>query len=259
MTSNGRKAVVELLLAKGVNPDSPDNSGRTPLSLAAEKGHKEVADIMLATDGVEPNSKDKDGWTPLSWAASCGRNAAVKVLLAKGVDPDSKDNNDRTPLSLAAENGHNGLVKLLSERSNPNTWGKRGWTPLWCAAQNRHEKVVKLLIGRDSVTLHMLVRERNETLVQLLLHAGYDVDACDSNGLTPLRLAIRRKNPVLIEILLKYSANMEGIMAHEWLDAYASQPIYILQLAEGNNGVKCVRLPQGEILQTSAENERRLL
>jgi hypothetical protein len=77
--------------------------------------------------------------------------------------------------------------------------------------------------------------------------------------LTPLRLAIRRKSLVLIELLLKYSANTKGIMANEWLDAYANQTIHILQLAEGNNGEKRVHLPLDELPQMPAETERRLL
>ena len=71
------KAVVELLLARhGVEVDSKDNGGRTPLSWAAKKGHKAV-----------------NGRTPLSWAVGGGHEAVVALLLARHeVEADSKDN-----------------------------------------------------------------------------------------------------------------------------------------------------------------------
>ena len=107
--------MVKLLLAKdGVDPDSKDSVGRTPLWWAAENGHEAVVKLLLAKDGVDPDSKDSFGRTPLSWAAANGHEAVVKLLLAKdGVDPDSKDSFGQTPLSWAAENGHEAVVKLL--------------------------------------------------------------------------------------------------------------------------------------------------
>ena len=79
--------MVKLLLAKdGVDVNSKDSDGRTPLSCAAEKGHEAVVKLLLA----------KDGRTPLSWAV-------VKLLLAKDrVDMNSQDDYGRTPLSWAA-------------------------------------------------------------------------------------------------------------------------------------------------------------
>ena len=49
---------MELLLTKdGVDPDSKGNEDRTPLSLAAEKGHDPVVKLPLAKDGVGPDSR----------------------------------------------------------------------------------------------------------------------------------------------------------------------------------------------------------
>jgi ankyrin repeat protein len=42
----GRKAAVELLLARGADPNLKDEDGRTPLSLAKEKGHKEIVEFL---------------------------------------------------------------------------------------------------------------------------------------------------------------------------------------------------------------------
>jgi ankyrin repeat protein len=42
--------------------------------------------------GIDLNSKDNDGRTPLSWALRNGYEAVMKLLLAKvGIDLNSKD------------------------------------------------------------------------------------------------------------------------------------------------------------------------
>ncbi|OCK95650.1 purine and uridine phosphorylase [Cenococcum geophilum 1.58] len=67
--------------------DVGDSYGQTPLSYAAENGHKAVVRLLLAKDGVNVNSKDKYGQTPLSYAAKNGHEAVVQLLLGMdGVD-----------------------------------------------------------------------------------------------------------------------------------------------------------------------------
>jgi Ankyrin repeats (3 copies) len=115
-----KEAIAALLTKDGVDPDSKNSYGRTPLSWAAENGHEAVVQLLLAKDGVDPDSKDTYyGQTPLSRAAENGHEAVVQLLLAKdGVDLDSKDTYyGRTPLSWAAGNGHEAVVQLLKSKT----------------------------------------------------------------------------------------------------------------------------------------------
>jgi ankyrin repeat protein len=57
---------------------------------------------LLMEKGVNPNSKDCRGCTPLSYATWNDHEAVVKLLLEKGVDPDPTDRDGRTPLFYAA-------------------------------------------------------------------------------------------------------------------------------------------------------------
>ena len=73
--------MVEIFLRRsGVNPDKRDQFGRTPLSLAARKGHAGVVKVLLGRGDVDPDMLDNDGRTPLWWATQNGRAGAVALL-----------------------------------------------------------------------------------------------------------------------------------------------------------------------------------
>jgi ankyrin repeat protein len=118
---NGYERVVELLLRKGMDPDSRDNFGQSPLLWAAANGHEAVVRLLLATGGVDLNSVDthaKYGQTPLAWAAKKGHTAMVSMLLAKnGVDVKSVDNRGRTPQALAEEGRQDAVLNVLRSYS----------------------------------------------------------------------------------------------------------------------------------------------
>ena len=151
--------------------DAKDNSGRTPLSLAAEYGHLEVVRLLVATGKVEVNSKDSEwGQTPLSWVAHRGRLEVVRLLVATGeAEVDAKSNSGQTPLSLAAMNGHLEVVRLLvaTGKAEVDTKSNSGRTPLSLAAERGRLEVLKFL-----------VRE-----------AAADVESKDRDGKTALDLA----------------------------------------------------------------------
>ena len=146
---NGYDGVINLLLHTAlVDTDSNDNNGRTPLLFAAEKGHEAVVKLLLKTGKISADSKDFNGRTPLLFAAGKGHEVVVKLLLETGGgDADSKDSNGRTPLSWAAESGHEAVVELLVARDDveADSTDQSGRTPLSYAAESGHEAVVKLL------------------------------------------------------------------------------------------------------------------
>ena len=152
----GNDGTVRLLLEReDVSPDRPDNDGQTPLSLAARNGHDEVVKLLLEQKAVNPDRPDNRGQTPLLWAARNGNDGVVKLLLEqKDISPNRPDDGGRTPLLWAAYNGHDGAVKVLLEREDVSSdiLGNCGQTPLWWAAYHGHGGVVKLLQARNVAT-----------------------------------------------------------------------------------------------------------
>ena len=78
--------------------------------------------ILLGREEVNPDKPDNKGRTPLSFAAKWGREGVVKILLGREeVNPDKPDNNGRTPLSIATERltslwpfNRNGIERVIA-------------------------------------------------------------------------------------------------------------------------------------------------
>ncbi|MFP3015860.1 MAG: ankyrin repeat domain-containing protein, partial [Wolbachia sp.] len=104
-----------------------------PLYLAAQEGHEEVAEILIANRAnVNVNVKG----TPLHIAAAQGHINVIEVLLSNGAKVNVKDNKSRTPLELAVAHGHLQVVKMLLQykKVDMNAKGNDDWTILHIAS-----------------------------------------------------------------------------------------------------------------------------
>ncbi|KAG7284881.1 hypothetical protein NEMBOFW57_009496 [Staphylotrichum longicolle] len=157
-----------------VDVDTRDESGRTPLSWAAEKGHGAVVKLLLGTGKVDLDARDESGRTPLSWAAEKGHETVVKLLLSKGKVNTPKavvrlllgtgkvdvDQIRPDAVVMAAGEGHEAIVKLLLGTGKVDVDAKDSKysrTPLSWAAKEGHEAVVKLLLGTGKVDVDPLL------------------------------------------------------------------------------------------------------
>jgi ankyrin repeat protein len=119
--------------------------GYTPLECAAEKGHKDVVEYLLANK-ADVNAKSDNGWTALHAAAYHGHKDVVEVLLSNKADIGAKDLDGYTPLHLAAGGGHKDIVELLlANKADVNAKSVNGQTPLKLAELVKHTDVVDLL------------------------------------------------------------------------------------------------------------------
>jgi ankyrin repeat protein len=212
---NGCGKTVELLLngEYEIDPDQPDNMGRTPLLWSAEKGCIEAVLSLLSFDKlsedgqsearqqlVDFDHKDHGGRTPLSWAAQNEHADLVRILTEEGLQryPDLNTGTDESPswatryLHEAAELGSTLLAKLLIDKkinvdnpliytSTPNDTR----TPLCTAAENGHVQIVELLLNNraernfrtpsEGVTpIFFAVRNNRERVVEVLVQTGCD-------------------------------------------------------------------------------------
>ena len=165
---NGDLEKVEALLKE--NPAfvfSKDTNGWTPLHTAADRGHKDIVQLLLVNMG-KVDVKSFNGWTPLQRAALNGHKDVAEFLLANKADINATNNFGDTPLLIATFSGYKNVVELLLiNKADVNAKNTNGWTPLHVAA----------LKGRKDIA-------------QLLLANNADINAESDIGATPLTLAI---------------------------------------------------------------------
>lgn len=70
-SNSGSREGAESLINEGVNVNITNEYGRTPLHLAAFKGHESIAKILIQ-NGADINPKDHLGLTPIFMAAGTG-------------------------------------------------------------------------------------------------------------------------------------------------------------------------------------------
>jgi ankyrin repeat protein len=154
------------LLAKGIELNSRDTNGTTPL-IEATNARPELAK-ELVTNGANPNFPSGTGSTPLMHAASHCQLDLARFLLDHGARLDAKDRDGQTGLMYAAWGCQNGrMVQLLLEAGAAvNDRSKDGGTALMRAASSGDLEAVKALVA-----------------------AGADLNATDDNGETAFTLA----------------------------------------------------------------------
>ncbi|KAI8493607.1 hypothetical protein Bbelb_285280 [Branchiostoma belcheri] len=208
----GHPNIVKLLLQKGAK------TGGT-LLLAAQIGNNADIVSILIQAGAKLNMVDPRGRTPLWWAANGGDVPVVKVLTKAGSDLNKADDEGTTPLLVAAENGHAEVVSILAQaRADLNKADGEGRTPLFVAAWRDHREVVSVLTqaGADlnmadhkgKTPMYMAAKSRHAEVVSILIQAGADLDKADNERRTPLWEAAQRGNTPIVKILTQAGADL---------------------------------------------------
>ena len=168
------------LVQKG-KANARDNSGSSPLHLAAERGHASVVKLLLL-NGAGPGDCNGKQQTPLHSAATCSSRAAadiIRLLVEAGADVMARDRAGRTPLHAAASSDgtEEAISALVRAGAKPDVMGSIGRsTPLHEACARLRPKNVQRLVdlGANERLLDADDRTAEDRIGQLVL--GNSVD-----------------------------------------------------------------------------------
>lgn len=180
--ANGQAQRVAILLDAGVSPEMAsgpgEHEGKTALMWAADAGRGDIADLLLQY-GAEVDRANPKGGTALMYAAVAGQVELIDLLVGAGADPGHRVRHGWTPLLLATAKGHADAVRALARHgADLDTQDVYGWTLLMRAVE---------LGDRD--------------MVSTLLSLGLDPSTGDGNGLNAHKIAARRSDAGLLELL----------------------------------------------------------
>jgi len=151
----GVPSVVSILLDRGADVHIRDHESFTPLHMIF--GNRDISSHMecirlLAEYGIDINSANMYGETPLHLACEKRYTEGTKLLISHWADVNVKDNGNSTPLHRASERGDMECVQLLlAHGADINSRGLNGYTPLQLAIGLNHTGCVEelLLHGAD--------------------------------------------------------------------------------------------------------------
>ncbi|KFW00485.1 Ankyrin repeat domain-containing protein 6, partial [Eurypyga helias] len=191
--------------------------GRTPLHLAAHKGHLHVVQVLLKA-GCDLDIQDDGDQTALHRAAVTGNIDVIAALIQEGCALDRQDKDGNTALHEACWHGFSQSAKaLVRAGANVLARNKAGNTPLHLACQNSHSQSTRVLLlggsradlknNAGDTCLHVAARYNHLPIVRVLLSAFCSVHEKNQAGDTALHVAAALNHRKVVKLLLEAGAD----------------------------------------------------
>ncbi|MGA8258836.1 MAG: ankyrin repeat domain-containing protein [Arenicellales bacterium] len=198
--------------------DRIHSNGKTALMVAAKNDDKDRVEKLIAL-GADVNHANHNGGTPIMYAALSGDPGMISLLLRHGAAVNAAAKNGWTALMIASVKGYVDVARvLLDHGADAGRADMFSWTPLMRAVYEDRPHIVQLLLARDTAgvntpgekgmtALHLAVLKRDPEVVKLLLAAGADPGIKDDSGRTAADFARQNKDLAMEKLILTARGN----------------------------------------------------
>ena len=141
----------------------------------------QAIEFFLVT-GVDINHVSSCGLSPLYIACQSNDEMVIRLLVENNVDPSIICTNHKTAVHKAVSSLNYSVVQLLLKCKNAD---------------------LNMLGGEGDTCLHRAVNKNKLDVVRLLLKQDVDVNILNHKCVSPLHIAVARRNPDIAHALLK--------------------------------------------------------
>ena len=186
---------------------SVDERGYTALNVSIYTKNLRVFEELISL-GVDLNLRKRYGDTPLIIAINLGHNDMAKRLIELGADIKARPIDDLSAFEYAIRNGNLEIVKLLLQR-NANRQYVSVWKskPIAHAIRGRNAEIMRLLLPDATLEerrelVFSAIFDNNVPVMDILLDSLDSVDFFDKDGFTPIMRAVDGPYPTLVSKIL---------------------------------------------------------
>uniref|UniRef100_J3MLK2 PGG domain-containing protein n=2 Tax=Oryza brachyantha TaxID=4533 RepID=J3MLK2_ORYBR len=237
---HGHTEVVTHLMTRDAQLASvTSDDGVSPLYLAATTGSVPMVQALLRPSGDGTRSPasfaGREGRTALHVAATKSAELAAEILTWEPSLLTRVDSAGRIPLHFAIQHGKLGVIRLFlkTEASVARVCDGEGLFPLHRAAIAGERVIIDEIVGKCT-DFHELVDNRGRNFLHCAVEHGQDnvvryicqdirfamlLNATDSDGNTPLHLAVKYAHPGLLSSLLQSATVKIDIINKDGLTA----------------------------------------
>lgn len=219
----GKRDMALMLINKGADPNSTDAEGRSILINAVRGQNAELVSLMLDS-GANPGIQEMDGRNASHEAVLTENVAIINMIRNAGGNALSRDKNGATPFSLSLSKNEEVIRAVVG--SNKQLSDSDGNTLMHIAVQNKARSEIITIMAEEGYPLDTrnaagytplalaAKTEQNTTAGVLLSNGANPFAAFNKKNDCTVSIALQKKDPLLLDNIIKYAGTKSDIMGN---------------------------------------------
>ena len=226
---NHRTAIIEILLDNIADKEENEVLLNAAVHIACQMNEERTVQRLLDFTVVKPAQPDSLGRTAVIWALRGESTGSFmhlsKYFMSKGL-PLWSGTTLSACLQVAANNNRVAEIQDLLHQTETLSSDERLAALQQAIIKDNESAVIILVLTPDDrltcpqkdieIAVHMALEYNKAKLAEFLLQALTNIEARNSDGETPLLVATRNENVILVHALIQYGADINAVASEGW-------------------------------------------